>query len=300
MEQNFNLYHIFYTVARCGNISSAANSLYISQPAISKSISKLEQNLNTTLFLRSSRGVTLTMEGEMLFRQVETAFHAIENGEAQLKRVGELGVGTISIGVSTTLCRFVLLPYLKQFVADHPHVKLSISCQPTGTTVQALRDGKVDIGLIGEPSRYLDLAFVPNREIQDIFVTTKTYLDNLKKRMAISGKSVTQDTIFSQATLILMDQNNVSRQYVDKYIGKDLVEPGRLLEVSTMDLLIDFVKIDLGIACVISDFVRSELECGELIRIKSPTVIPKRKIGFSYRNGADEQPLIKDFLSYVK
>ena len=73
-----NLYHIFYTVAKCGNISTAAGQLFISQPAISKSISKLEQNLDTTLFLRSSRGVTLTLEGELLFKQVDAAFSAIE------------------------------------------------------------------------------------------------------------------------------------------------------------------------------------------------------------------------------
>lgn len=77
MEQNLNLYHIFYTVAKCRNISGAARQLFISQPAISKAISRLEQNLDTTLFLRSSRGVRLTETGELLFRQVESAFQAI-------------------------------------------------------------------------------------------------------------------------------------------------------------------------------------------------------------------------------
>ena len=87
MEQNLNLYHIFVTVARCKNISGAARALYISQPAISKAISRLEQNLNTTLFLRSSRGVKLTEAGEILYRQVESAFLAINQGEQQLKKM---------------------------------------------------------------------------------------------------------------------------------------------------------------------------------------------------------------------
>ena len=85
MEQNLNLYHIFVTVARCRNISGAARALYISQPAISKAILRLEQNLNTTLFLRSSRGVKLTEAGEILYRQVENAFAAITQGENQLR-----------------------------------------------------------------------------------------------------------------------------------------------------------------------------------------------------------------------
>ena len=84
MEQNFNLYHIFYTVAKCRNISAAARELYISQPAISKAISKLEQSLGTTLFYRSSRGVSLTEPGEILFVQVENAFQAITQGEERL------------------------------------------------------------------------------------------------------------------------------------------------------------------------------------------------------------------------
>ena len=85
MEQNLNLYHIFYTVAKCRNISGAARQLFISQPAISKAISRLEQNLNTVLFLRSSRGVRLTETGELLYRQVESAFQAISQGEEQLR-----------------------------------------------------------------------------------------------------------------------------------------------------------------------------------------------------------------------
>ena len=99
MQDNLSLYHIFYTVARTGSISHSSRELYISQPAISKAIQKLEQNLDTTLFLRSSRGVRLTETGELLFRQVESAFQAISQGEEQLRKVQELGMGHLSIGV---------------------------------------------------------------------------------------------------------------------------------------------------------------------------------------------------------
>ena len=152
MEQNLNLYHIFVTVARCKNISGAARALYISQPAISKAISRLEQNLNTTLFLRSSRGVKLTEAGEILYRQVESAFLAINQGEQQLKKMQELGIGHLSIGASSTLCKYVLLPYLRTFTEENPHIQISISCQSTYQTVQEMENGSVDIGLIGENS----------------------------------------------------------------------------------------------------------------------------------------------------
>lgn len=299
MERNLNLYHIFYIVAKCGNISTAAGKLFISQPAISKSISKLEQNLDTTLFLRSSRGVTLTPAGELLFKQVDTAFSAIRLGEEQLKKVNELGIGHLSIGVSTTLCRYVLLPYLQGFVHQNPHIKMSISCQSSSKTIHALENGEIDIGLIGEPTRPGKLYFSPIKEIQDIFVTTRTYLNNLKKRMDIAHFG-SHESVYSQATLILLDKDNLTRQYVNQYLNPNIIENDRLIEVSTMDLLIEFAKTDLGVAGVISDFVKAELESGELIRLKSPADIPKRKIGFACCKDSSANEAIGQFLTFVQ
>ena len=108
MNQNLSSYWIFYTVANAGNISKAAKELYISQPAISKSIQKLEENLGCKLFSRSSRGVLLTDEGQMLYGHVKEAFETLTLGEDKLKRSIELGVGHLQIGVSSTLCKHLL------------------------------------------------------------------------------------------------------------------------------------------------------------------------------------------------
>lgn len=304
MDNNFNLYHIFYTVARCKNISAAARTLFISQPAISKSISRLEQNLNTTLFVRSSRGVSLTTEGQLLFSQVETAFQAIRHGEEQIKRAGELGIGKLSIGVSTTLCKYVLLPYLRAFTHACPHVKISISCQSSYQTIKALENGTIDIGLIGEPGKSRGLSFFSLEEIQDIFVTTPSYLDNLKKRMMnmqTGGENglFKGNSLFSFATLILLDEDNLTRQYVDKYLDRQMIESDRLIEVTTMDLLIEFAKIDLGIACVIGNFVKDQLAEGTLIPVKSPAYIPSRKIGLACKKETALSPTAGNFLDFV-
>lgn len=172
MEQNLNLYHIFYTVAKCRNISGAARQLFISQPAISKAISRLEQNLNTTLFLRSSRGVKLTETGEILFRQVESAFDAICQGEEQLRKVQELGMGHLSIGVSSTLCKYVLLPYLSRFTRENPHIQISISCQSTYQTMEALEKGLWISGLSGKMSGWKSLFFIRCRKLK-IFLSAQ-------------------------------------------------------------------------------------------------------------------------------
>ena len=298
MEQNFNLYHIFYTVARCKNISGAARELYISQPAISKAISKLEQNLNTTLFLRSSRGVKLTETGEILFKQVESAFTAISQGEEQLARMQKLGISHLSIGVSNTLCKYVLLPILRDFVHENPHIQISISCQSSNETIEALENGTIDIGLIGASEDMEKIEFLPVTEIQDIFVTTRTYLDNLKERIPASSH-LSSRTVFAESTLMLLNKENMTRQYVDQYLSKENLSASQMIEVTSMDLLIEFAKIDLGIACVIKDFVKDDLASGRLVQLKMPVSIPKRQVGFAYIRTGSLSPSVQKFLDFL-
>ncbi len=293
MENNLNLYYIFYTVALHKNISGAAKELYISQPAISKAISKLEQSLDVILFHRSSRGVTLTMEGELLFTQVQTAFSAIRHGEEQLKKVNELGISQISIGVSITLCKYVLLPYLQQFVKDNPHIKVTITCHPTMETLRDIDNSVTDIGVVGIPSLPNGLTYIPFREIQDAFVTTDRYLENLKIRVGNDRKA-----ILNNATFMMLNKENISRKYVDMYLSSHQITMDNIIEINTMDLLIELAKIDLGIACVIKDFVKDELDDHSLTEVSLGRAIPKRKLGLVYKDDTIMTDAMKKFISY--
>lgn len=293
MENNLNLYYIFYTVALHKNISGAAKELYISQPAISKAISKLEQSLDVILFHRSSRGVTLTMEGELLFTQVQTAFSAIRHGEEQLKKVNELGISQISIGVSITLCKYVLLPYLQQFVKDNPHIKVTITCHPTMETLRDIDNSVTDIGVVGIPSLPNGLTYIPFREIQDTFVTTDRYLENLKIRVGNDRKA-----ILNNATFMMLNKENISRKYVDMYLSSHQITMDNIIEINTMDLLIELAKIDLGIACVIKDFVKDELDDHSLTEVSLGRAIPKRKLGLVYKDDTIMTDSMKKFISY--
>lgn len=293
MENNLNMYYIFYTVALHKNISGAAKELYISQPAISKAISKLEQSLDVILFHRSSRGVTLTMEGELLFTQVQTAFSAIRHGEEQLKKVNELGISQISIGVSITLCKYVLLPYLQQFVKDNPHIKVTITCHPTMETLRDIDNSVTDIGVVGIPSLPNGLTYIPFREIQDTFVTTDRYLENLKIRVGNDRKA-----ILNNATFMMLNKENISRKYVDMYLSSHQITMDNIIEINTMDLLIELAKIDLGIACVIKDFVKDELDDHSLTEVSLGRAIPKRKLGLVYKDDTIMTDAMKKFISY--
>ena len=275
MNQNLSSYRIFYTVANTGNISKAAKELYISQPAISKSISKLEDSLHTTLFIRNSRGVQLTEEGKILFRHTQTAFEELAYGEQELHRIREFHLGHIHIGVSNTLCRFILLPYLKGFIEKYPHIKITIESQSSIHTLTMLEQQRIDIGLIAKPENSKNLTFFPVMEIEDIFVASPSYLENLSLR---EGHGT---DIFQTGNIMLLDKHNITRNYIDDYMSANHIEANNLLQVTTMDLLIEFARIGLGIGCVIREFVKEDLKNGQLIEIPLGNPILKRTIGFA-------------------
>ena len=291
MEQNLSQYKIFYEVAKAGNISKAAKELYISQPAISKSISKLEDSLGVSLFTRNSRGVQLTSEGELLFHHTESAFEALSRGENELKRIKDFNIGHLRIGVSNTLCKYILLPYLKGFIEKYPHVKITIESQSTTHTIAMLEQQHIDLGLIAEPSSRKPLIFVPVMNIQDIFVSTKPYLDNLYLR---EGRNT---DIFQTGNILLLDRNNMTRKYIDEYLSEHQIVPGQVLEVNTMDILIEFAKIGLGIGCVIREFVQEELDKKTLVTIPMKWPIKKRTLRFAKNPGGTSRAL-EDFLSF--
>lgn len=333
MEQNLNYYRIFYEAAKTGNISKAAETLFISQPAVSKSITKLEQSLGHTLFIRSKKGVRLTEEGQTLFDHLAKAFDSIDTAEQTLKRIRQLGMGQLRIGVSTSLCKHILLSYLQDFIRENPHVKVSIECNPTFETIQLLKAEKIDIGLICETDLDKGYSFMPLKAIHDTFVTTQIYLDNLILReydtvqnadsnpktetmpdlppvtglfLFTNGTqkkapdiSFTGKEILEKSNLMLLDKGNISRMYIDSYLSDHHIHPGQILEINNMDLLIDFAAIGMGIACVVREFVVSYIESGQVIEIPMDYEIPKRTVGFIY-NEQNLNATTKRFLEFCK
>ena len=296
MEQTLSLYKIFNTVAKTGNISHAGKELYISQPAISKSISHLEEQLGVVLFIRTSRGVKLTPEGQVLYEHTKSAFDTIYQGEERLRKMQELGMGEIHIGVTTTLCKFILIPILKGFLQKYPHVKITIDCQSTAETISLLENGQLDLGLLITPSSNKTLSFYPYAEIEDIFVCTNTYLNHLKERFPDKEREI---DLLSASHLMMLDKSNVTRQHLDHYFDSLSIETKAILEVTDMELLIDFAKIGMGISGVVKEFVTKELETGELMEFPIPFSIPKRIVSFAHHKSATNSTAVQNFLSFI-
>ena len=313
MIESVNLYQYFYAVANTGNISRAAKVMYTSQPVVSKYIARLENELGVQLFKRTPRGVILTEEGSILYEHVKTAFNYLEAGMDALRHQQNVGLGHLRIGVSTTLCKYLLLPYLKQYIAKYPNVCLSIECQSTYHTLEALENNQIDIGLIGQPDHIGGLKFYEMTDIEDIFVASPSYMEHIRQNQSMddamsqtsttSGhlKSGTSSILTSDlTTVMLLDKGNITRQYIDRYMTESHLYPANMLEISTMDLIIEFSKIGMGIGCVIKEFVKDELKQGTLVESPLHTPLQKRTVGFAVRNDKYMNAPLKYMLEMLK
>ncbi|MFC2583308.1 MAG: LysR family transcriptional regulator [Lachnoanaerobaculum saburreum] len=295
MEQHLAQYRIFFEVAKAGSISKAAKLLYISQPAISKSILRLEENLEIALFTRTSKGVSLTPEGQIFYEYLQNAFSAIEAGEIHLAKIKQFNIGKITIGTSNTLCKYILLPYLNKFMKENPHTMVSIFTQSSDRTSLLLSENKIDIGLVAKPAKTQSMSYINIMEIHDIFVATPAYLNSLK-HIFDKGFNPLRD-----GNIMLLDKNNATRRFIDNCIEGSKLHLNQSIETGNMELLIEFAKTGIGIACVIKEFIQKELEEGTLVEIEMPPdlYIPKREIVFLYDEKNFNPSLIK-FISMLK
>lgn len=296
MAESLSGYRIFYEVANCKNISRAASQLYISQPAISKSIQKLEEQLGAKLFIRSSKGVLLTPEGQMLYETVQEAFSSLDSGIERLRQRVSMGMGSLRIGVSSTLCKHTLLPYLTEFTRREPNVSLSITTGSSRETLSLIEEDKVDVGLVGKPERMDDITFEPETCIQDCFVAAPDYLKRLDQ------DRIGKDQILSRATVMMLNEENMTRLYIDDFLRRRQIRIRETLDISDMDLLISFAKLGIGVAAVIRNFVEEDLAKHVLVELPLPggRTIPSREIGFAYKKNHLQNPALVKFLALKK
>lgn len=268
---NLELYKSFFFIAKHGSISKAAEHLYITQPAVSRALRQLEDNLGCVLFSRTPKGVKLTQEGEILYRYIEQAFNFISNAEKKINDFRNLLSGEVRIGVSDTLCKNYLVPYLKLFNTLHPTIKIHVICPTTPGIINLLKAGKIDFGIINMPYHDEQLIFKNIMTVQDCFVAGEKYRHLSYKMQPLSE--------IVKLPLLLLEKNSNSRLYMDKYFKDNSVSVAPDFELGNIDLLIHFAKYDFGIACVIKNFIEDELDNGRLYEVKPIEKIPSRSIG---------------------
>lgn len=273
MKMNLDLYYVFYTVANSGSISAAVNHLFISQPAISFQIKKLEDELGVTLFIRTKKGVSLTNEGKILYDYLKVAFDSIRNGENTLTNLKNLDSGVIRIGASTTVSRFVLMPYLEIFHDKYPNIDIQIVNNLTENLLKELKSGNLDMLILNLPmDEEKNLKIIKVKEVQDIFVCNKKFFE-------LTNGSIDLKDLNNYPLLFQKAPSN-TRAFLDNYLKKNNIVLKPKLEVVSYNLIMDLVKSGFGVGYATREFLNDELG-KSLFEVKIFPEVPKRYIGIA-------------------
>ena len=271
MNSNLEYYKIFYYVVQYGSFTLAAEQLCITQPAVSQAIKSLENGLGSKLFIRIAKGVRLTKEGEVLYSYIKRGYECILLGETTFQKMLDLENGEIRIGASDMTLQFYLLPYLEKFHEKYPKIKVKVTNAPTPETITNLLDGKIEFGIVSTPFESKpEITMTEVREIKDVFIAGNKFL-NLKHRTL-------QYENLTNLPLICLEKNTSSRAYLDDYLAKMHVNLQPEFELATSDMIVQFVKRNLGVGCVVHDFAKPLLEKGEIFQLMFNQKMPSRNI----------------------
>jgi len=275
MNIDFELYRVFYTVANYGNITKASEELNISQPAISKSIKNLEEQLGGRLFVRTKRGVTLTEEGKEFYSYIKQAIEYITSAENKFTDLINLETGCIKIGISATLTKEFLLPYLETFHALYPKIDIQIMTNMTTDLLPKLRNGLIDIIILNLNDKNYgnDIDIIKCKKIHDCFVVNNNYKELLNKELSMEN--------LNNYPLILQAKGSNTREFIDNIARKNHIVLKPNIELASYTLVVAFTKIGLGIGYATKEYIKDSLKNKELYELKIKEKIPGRYIGIA-------------------
>lgn len=291
MDINYELYKVFYYVATTLSFSEASKQLFISQSAVSQSIKSLEKKLSQSLFIRSTKRVQLTPEGEILLRHIEPAMNLIKRGEAQLTDSTSTG-GQIRIGASDTICRYFLVPYLERFHKEFPNAHITVTNQTSIRCVELLESGQVDIIITNYPNSHLSNLYSIKKlkKFQDVFVANHSFSE-------LKDKKVTLQEL-QQYPILMLDRQSTTSEFLHSLFQQHQLDLVPEIELSSNDLLIDLAKIGLGIAFVPDYCITDKLD--DLFYLKLENELPTRELAIVYNNHVPISKTTLEFLKYFE
>ena len=275
MNIDFELYRIFYVVANHCNITKASEELNISQPAISKSIKNLEEQLGGQLFVRTKRGVVLTEEGKEFYNYIKQAIEYINNAENKFTDLINLETGCIKIGISTTLTKEFLLPYLEKFNQMYPKIDIKVITNITSDLISKLKNGLIDMVILNlnDINYGNDIEFIKCKKINDCFVVSNKYKD-------IVGKEISLKEL-NKYPLILQAKGSNTREFLDNVARENGVVLKPSIELTSYSLVVDFAKIGLGIGYATREYIKDLIKDKKLFELNIKEKIPSRYVGIA-------------------
>ena len=291
MDINYELYKVFYHVAATLSFSEASKQLFISQSAVSQSVKVLEKKLNQTLFIRSTKKVQLTPEGEILLKHIEPAINLIQKGENQLLEANTLNGGQLRIGASDTICRYYLVPYLNRFHKAYPNVHIKVTNQTSIECAHLLENGQVDFIITNYPNSGLSSSQKVRviNEFADVFVANQEYFP-------LKGETVNLQKLQTYPILML-DRKSTTSEFLHHMFQKEQLDLVPEIELSSNDLLIDLARIGLGIAFV-PDFCIPNND-KDLFQVRLTEKLPTRQMVVAYNENIPVSQASRQFMDML-
>lgn len=290
---NLELYRVFYTVAKCGSLTKAAEELYISQPAVSQAIKQLETQLGGKLFNRTHRGMELSETGgKQIFATVEKALKLFEDAESKYIELKDTATGVVRICASDTVATHFLLPYIKEYHEKYPNVNLILQNGTSSETIELLKNNKGDIGFVNLPIDDTDINLSNTvMQLHDTFVCSGKFKELTEKVVDLKR--------LQDYPLLMLELSTATRQAIVSFAHSQGVHLHPEIELASLELMVELAKNGIGIACIPREFVKGALEDGSLLEIKTNPALPTRAIGLALPKDTTLTFAVKEFIKLM-
>ena len=288
---NLELYRVFYTVAKCGSLTKAAEELYISQPAVSQSVKQLENQLGISLFNRTHRGMELSAQGgKLIFSRVEQALRLIEEAENMIEQLNTSATGTIRIGASDMIFEYFLADKIVEYHEKFPAVKIELISDLSPRTLEALKDNRCDVCFVNLP---IDLdpelsVYGDCMRLTDVFITNEKHIELTEGTIPLSR--------LQEYPLILLEQGTVARRSLNGFLQNLGIDLRPSIEIGSWDLMKRLVIRGMGVGCMPREYALHRLADKSLYEIKTDPPLPARAVGMVLPKNAQISYALREFV----
>lgn len=290
---NTDYYRVFLAVARLRSLTRAAEELFTSQPAITRTIKNLESELGTKLFARSKKGVELTREGQILYEHVESAFNLLEKGEQEIASSTSLTKGSLSIGTTITALDEFLFDFIEKFRSAYPGIRLKLNTQSSDKTISALRQGSVDIAFVTTPFRlFPDIKQTKLKSFENIIICGSEYKE-LQTGTHTLKELATYPFVYLSTAMQL-------REYTDAVFAKENTKIEPLIELDGASMIMPMVEKNLGISIVPKSLVKEGLARSSIFEVKLNKPLPTRDVMMVESTSFPASSALREFLAKAK
>lgn len=290
---NLDLYRVFYTVAKCGSLTKAAEELYISQPAVSQAIKQLERQLGGKLFNRVARGMELTDEGgKKMFEIVSDVLDRLDKAENEFSAISTVATGSIRISASDTYVTHYLMKYIVEYHAAYPNVNLVFINSSSKQSLDLIKNNKADVAFVNIPFDEKGVLFTGQTgKMHDVFAANSDFSHLFGREIMLSA--------MTNYPLLMLDNSTNTRQEIDRFLGGLNIKIIPEYELSSVELIVEMAKRGMGVACVPREYISEELKSGELTELNVTPAFPDRMMGVVVNKDKNYSYALSEFLKLL-